>query len=208
MEETYDAVILAAGDYPSHPIPLHVLNSAKFVCCCDSAAVEYINHGGKPDAIVGDGDSMPQAFKERYRNIWHQVEEQADNDQTKATRFCAGMGFRKIAYIGATGRREDHTLGNISLMARYPHDYGVEPTMFTDYGFFKPCLDNITIATRPGLQVSVFNLAAKKISATGLQWPVYAFTEWWQGTLNEATGDTVRIESDGDVVVFVTYDTK
>lgn len=208
MEENYDAVILAAGDYPSHPIPLRILNSAKFVCCCDSAAVEYIRRGGKPDAIVGDGDSLPQALKERYREIWHQVEEQADNDQTKATRFCAGMGLRKIAYVGATGRREDHTLGNISLMARYPHDYGVQPTMFTDYGFFKPCLDSITIATSPGLQVSVFNLAATEISAKGLKWPTFAFTEWWQGTLNEATGDTVRIESDGDVVVFVTYDKK
>lgn len=205
---SFDAVILAAGTFPTHPIPLAVLNSAKFVCCCDSAAVEYISRGGKPDAIVGDGDSIPQELKQRYSDIWHQVDEQADNDLTKATRFCAALGHKKIAYVGATGRREDHTLGNISLMARYPHDYGVQPTMFTDNGFFKSAHDHISIATQQGLQVSVFNLSAKRISAKGLKWPTYAFTEWWQGTLNEATGRTVQIECDGDVVVFVTYDVK
>ena len=46
-----------------------------------------IEHGKlKPHAIIGDGDSLPQAFKEQYKDILHVVEELSnDNDLTKAT---------------------------------------------------------------------------------------------------------------------------
>ena len=72
-----------------------------------------------PDAIVGDGDSLPEALKQQYAHLLHLEDEQDYNDMTKATRFCMQRGARKIAYIGATGKREDHTLGNISLLAYY-----------------------------------------------------------------------------------------
>ena len=80
-----------------------------------------------PHAIIGDGDSLPQAFKEQYKDILHVVEEQEDNDLTKATLHCGSLGFKRILYVGATGKREDHTLGNISLMMRYFKEFDLEP---------------------------------------------------------------------------------
>ncbi len=59
---TPEAVILANGEYPSHPLPLQMLEEAKFVVCCDGAANEYISRGHTPDIIIGDGDSF-------HRNI-------------------------------------------------------------------------------------------------------------------------------------------
>ena len=38
---TPEAVILANGEYPSHPLPLQMLENAEFVVCCDGAANEY-----------------------------------------------------------------------------------------------------------------------------------------------------------------------
>lgn len=202
-----DAVILAAGSYPSHKIPIDILRRAKYVCCCDSSAEEYIRRGLTPNAIVGDGDSLPSELKLRYKDILHIVSEQEDNDLTKATRHCIGHGFNSIAYIGATGKREDHTLGNISLMANYQRTFGLHPVMFTDHGFFLPSTGRIEVSTRVGQQISVFNLTAKSICSEGLRWPAYTFDELWQGTLNEATTDTVIIESDGVVLIFVNYNT-
>ena len=37
---TPEAVILANGEYPSHPLPLQMLENAEFVVCCDGAANE------------------------------------------------------------------------------------------------------------------------------------------------------------------------
>lgn len=204
-EEAFDAVILGAGDYPSHPIPLKILDNAPFICCCDSSAISYIAHGHTPNAIVGDGDSLPQDYKKHFAAVWHQVDEQDDNDQTKATRYCVSLGKRRIAYIGATGRREDHTLGNISLMSNYLRTFDVHPIMFTDHGYFIPIKGKAVISTFFGQQISIFNLSAQHIVSHGLKWDAYPFTEWWQGTLNEALGNTITIEADGDVVVFLNY---
>ncbi len=55
---TPEAVILANGEYPSHPLPLQMLKNAEFVVCCDGAANEYILRGHTPDVIIGDGDSL------------------------------------------------------------------------------------------------------------------------------------------------------
>lgn len=88
----FDAVILADGDYPTHPLPLKVLEEARFLVCCDKAGMEYIERTGKtPDAIVGDGDSLPEAFKHRYADIWHKVDEQDYNDLSKAARYMSQL---------------------------------------------------------------------------------------------------------------------
>ena len=53
------------------------------------------------------------------RQILHRISDQETNDQTKAVNFLLAQGKRRIAIIGATGNREDHTLGNISLLSDY-----------------------------------------------------------------------------------------
>ncbi len=206
--ELFDAVILGNGDFPSSTTPLALLESANFLCCCDGAAVGCISRGYKPDAIVGDGDSLPEDFKETYRDIIHLEDEQEDNDLTKATRHCVRLGFRRIAYVGATGKREDHTLGNISLIERYMSEMGLTPVMFTDYGCFIPGCGTETFETFPRQQISIFNFTCNKITGTGFRWDTYPYRSLWQGTLNEAKGDSVTIEADGTYLCFFTYEAK
>lgn len=203
-----DCVILGAGDFPRHDIPLSLLRSAHYLCCCDGATQSLVERGVVPDAIVGDGDSLPQAFKERFKNILHIVTEQDDNDLTKATRFCMSQEYGKIAYIGATGKREDHTVGNISLLARYHHELRLQAAMFTDYGVFVPCEGGFAFRTFPRQQVSLFNMTCKTLSSCGLKYPAYATTEWWQGTLNEAKGTEITLHGDGVYIAYLTYEAK
>lgn len=147
ITESYhpEAVIIAGGDYPTHPIPLALLRHAKFVCCCDGTAQTYIEHGYIPHAIVGDGDSLTEEFKTKYQSIFHHISEQEDNDLTKATRYCMAKGYTSICYLGATGKREDHTLGNISLLIRYMHAFHIQATMVTDHGYFTPAEGKISL---------------------------------------------------------------
>ena len=84
---THEAVILANGEYPVHPLPLQVLADAKYVVCCDGAANEYISRGHTPDIIIGDGDSLLPEYKKRFSSIIHQIPDQETNDQTKAVHY-------------------------------------------------------------------------------------------------------------------------
>ncbi len=203
-----DAVILAAGDYPSHNIPLSILQEAKYVCCCDGSAVDYIIKGNTPNAIVGDGDSLSEEFKEKYASILHTETEQDYNDLTKATRFCLSKGYKVIVYLGATGKREDHALGNISLLAWCIDHFDVYPVMITNYGYFVPARESNVFRTFIGQQISIFNVNCKKIKSKGLKWDAYAGEWFWQGTLNEAIGNEVELDADGLYLVYRTFESK
>ena len=201
----FDAVILADGEFPTADIPLQILREAKFLCCCDGAAAKAIAQGFMPDAIVGDGDSLEPEFKIRYADIIHMESEQDDNDLTKATRFCIAKGFRHIAYLAATGKREDHTIGNIFLLPRYVLQFGITPEIYTDHGWFSVINGTTELPSFPGQQVSIFNITGKKVEGEGLTWPPYTYNELWQGTLNEAKSDRILLKTDGIMIVFRTY---
>ena len=200
MKTLFDVVIVANGVFPTNEIPLGILKNARHIVACDGA----IKHVPQAEIIVGDGDSVPPVYHDRLI----QIEEQEDNDLTKATRYCLSMKWHKIAYLGCTGKREDHTLGNIGLLMRYFRTMGVEGMMFTDHGFFTPVYGNHTFISKKGQQVSIFNFGCKQLTSEGLKWNSYAYDEWWQGTLNEALGDKFSFCADGYYLVYQTYDIK
>ena len=204
MEYPFEAVIVAGGDYPTAPQPLDVLHNAPYVVCCDGAADRYIATGHVPDAIVGDGDSISAYNRTKYASRMHIVAEQETNDQTKAVNFLLGKEMHNIAIVGATGRREDHTIGNISLLIEYARA-GAQVRSFTDHGVFIPCNGDTTLKCRKGQQVSIFSITARELSAEGLLYPIYDFTNWWQGTLNECTGEEFTIHAEGEYLLFLNY---
>ena len=203
-DKIFDAVIVAGGESPTATVPLDILHNAPYVVCCDGAADRYIATGHIPDAIVGDGDSISAENREKYAHLLHIIAEQETNDQTKAVHFLMEQGKRRIAIVGATGLREDHTIGNISLLVEYAR-MGCDVCSFTDYGIFIPCNGTTTHKCHKGQQVSIFSITAKDLSAEGLRYPIYDFSNWWQGTLNECTGDEFTINATGWYLLFINY---
>ena len=199
-----DAVILGNGEYPTHSMPETMLIMAPYVVCCDGSADEHIRRGFIPNAIIGDGDSLSAENKDRFREIFHQIDDQETNDQTKAVHFLLDQGKKVIILVGATGKREDHTLGNISLLLDYMKS-GMEVRTITDYGVFVPAKDTQTFAAHPGQQISIINFGAKVLQGEGLVYPLSDFTNWWQGTLNDATSDEFTIHCTGEYLVFLAF---
>ena len=199
-----DAVILANGDYPSAKLPLQILADAPYVVCCDGGANEYIAQGHLPDVIIGDGDSLSEENRSMHVSLIYYNPDHKTNDQTKAIQFLFSQGKQRIAIVGATGKREDHTIGNISLLIEYMR-MGADVCMYTDYGVFIPCKDTCVFDCYPGQQVSIFNFTAKGLKSKGLAYPIYDFTTWWQGTLNCCTDTSFTIEAEGEFLIFLNY---
>ena len=109
----------------------------------------------------------------------------------------------RFCYLGATGKREDHTLGNISLMLYYYRQLAIDPVMITDYGYFVAASGTTRFESFPEQQVSIFNATCKELSSNGLKWDIYPFSELWQGTLNEALSNEFTIQADGDYIISV-----
>jgi thiamine pyrophosphokinase len=200
-------IILANGSFPCHEIPVAFLKNASRVICCDGAARPLIEFGLDPFAIVGDCDSLDKEILKKYKDRIFRDPEQETNDLTKAVKWCSEKGFMDITIVGATGKREDHTLGNISLLIEYA--LTVDVYMVTDYGIFYPVFKSCSFKSSPGQQVSFFSISPEtEITSSGLLYPLKKrkLKNWWEATLNETTGDSFSLEFEsGQVLVFLKF---
>jgi len=200
-------VVVADGSFPSHPVPLGHLRDADRIVCCDGSAENLLDAGFIPEAIVGDLDSFSGELAVRYKDIIYRDEDQNTNDLTKAVKWCKEKGLNDIVIVGATGKREDHTLGNISLLLEYIKD--IKVIMVTDTGILLPLLGSSEISSFPGQQVSVFSILPEvEISSQGLRYPLYRkkIGNWWEATLNEALGESFSLDfSNGRVIVYLKF---
>ena len=201
-------VILGNGDFPRKAYPLYLLDSADAVVCCDGAAVPYLRYTRRrfgaermPEAVVGDLDSLPKTVRERLAPIVIHEAEQDDNDQTKAMRYVLAHypEVTDIHILGATGKREDHTIGNMGLLMEYTRLFdleGIRVEMVSDYSTAFALTDSCELHVGKGRRVSLFSPDnSLTIRSEGLEWPTDAvvFDNWWPATLNRATEDVVKL---------------
>ena len=197
-------VIVGNGEFPTTPLTLKILKEATTVILCDGAANSYIKTGRNFDVIIGDGDSVSTEVKQNYASKIIINSDQETNDQTKAINFLYSKGITEISIIGATGKREDHSLGNISLLIDYMQR-GVNAKIFTDYGVFIPITGISKILVNPKQKVSIFNYNCTEMSAIGLKYPIRAFNALWQGTLNEALNNEIIISTNGQYLLYLAH---
>jgi len=206
MRTDFDAVVVANGVFPRDGLPLSVLSHLRDdLFCCDGAANRLMKAGFIPKAVIGDGDSILPQVRSMLSDRFIKLSEQENNDLTKTVHHCVLRGYKRLCILGATGNREDHTLGNISLLADYMDLAEVE--MWTDNGTITPAVGNVEFESYGGQQVSIFCFEPKPLTVHGLRWKIEnrILTRWWQASLNEAEGDSFKIETSGKVVVFRQY---
>lgn len=198
-------IIVAAGEFPQRGETLDLLREGDVVVCCDGAVEELIKFR-IPDFIVGDMDSISEENLARFKDIIFSESEQEYNDLTKAVRFTLrhaqnAEGTLAITILGATGKREDHTLGNISLLMMYADmiPAGAKIEMVTDRGRFVPIHGEGELYVGKGREISIFATdPTLKITTLGVEYPtdevVFDQWSWWKATLNVAKEDTITFK--------------
>ncbi len=74
-----------------------------------------------PDYVVGDFDTADEALMEKYKKmphiVWEVHKPEKDETDTELARSCAvALRCEEIAFLGATGGRLDHLIGNIHAL--------------------------------------------------------------------------------------------
>ena len=198
-------MILANGLFPSEQPCLSILKDAEKIICCDGAADKLIDSGLTPQVIIGDLDSLSEEAKAKHRSILIRDEDQESNDLTKAIRYCMEQAYASVSILGATGLREDHTLGNISLMLEYFP--GIELRILSDFGSFFLVKSGEAVTCRVGEKISIFSVDNRIcVSARGLKYSLeeLQLSNWYRASLNEATSDrfVLHYESDLPLIVY------
>lgn len=209
MITSIKCIIVANGEFPHKELTLRLLHTAEIIIACDGATRKLLANNIEPTYIIGDLDSLSKEIRLFYADRIREVNDQETNDLTKAVDFALEMGIREVAILAATGLREDHTLANIALLANYAQRLD-RVEIISDYGCFKAVSKTSSFASHPGQQVSIFTLPPfVAITSVGLRYPIdqRTFTHWWEGTLNEATGNSfaLTLADEGRVIVYRTH---
>lgn len=232
-----NVVILAAGEYPRKAYPRYLLSSADALVCCDGAVRAALRHGLRVDAVVGDMDSapgsltgppspgsptgttVPSSLSDSPSGFSGEIvreDEQETNDLSKAMRFVLAKwpSADAITILGATGKREAHTLGNLALLMEYEKEYGfwgrgVNVQMVSDFSTIFVVGDSCSLDVGEGRDVSFATCdQGLSVHSEGLQWPLdgVVFDNWWKATLNRATADRISLKFNHPAPLLVILD--
>ena len=214
------AVIIDNGAFPKKEYPRYLLRQADCIICCDGALMKYFRNmeavfgrERMPDMVVGDMDSISPAARKRFTGKFVHIAEQDTNDQTKAVTYVVENipEITDIYILGGSGEREDHTIGNLSLLMEYARKFGdrLHIEMVSDWSTAFAVTDTTEISCGIGRSFSLFSPdSSLTIKSKGLEWPTdeVVFDNWWKATLNRASEDTVRLEFSHPSVALVILD--
>ena len=202
------AVIICAGDFPQKEYPKYLISTADYIICCDGAFQTWLKKAPSifgdlrlPNAIVGDMDSLSPSIQKKYSSIIVRIAEQDTNDQTKAFKYII-ENYKDVEYIhilGASGKREDHTIGNLSLLMEYcrmPIRDNLQIDIVSDYSTAFAITDSCELHIGEGRTISIFSPDnSLNIESEGLVWPTdsVVFDNLWKATLNKTSSDIVKL---------------
>lgn len=202
------AVILCDGDHPPvNDINLAIEKSDLFIAADGGGNVAH-SMSLIPDVIIGDLDSYNQTGNEQSEIILDR--DQNTNDLEKALQFALSKSVNMVTVYGATGKRVDHTLKNLSVLLQFN-------TRFQSIRF-KDCYSTMFIIQSPfridlpvGTSVSLFPISGKveNIRSEGLRYKLHNDTlenGVMDGTSNQTTKKRVEIEFEkGDLLFLINH---
>ena len=205
-------VIIAGGDFPKKEYPRLLVREADIIVCCDGNALKaflrnrksiFGNETRLPDAVVGDLDSLSDSLSGEYKDLLVRVAQQDDNDLAKAFHHVVGKypDVDRITFLAATGKREDHTIGNLGQLmefARFLDSSGRDISLeaISDHSTIIPITDSCELFVGEGRKVSLFSPDnTLNIKSEGLVWQTggVVFDNWWKATLNRTVSPIVSL---------------
>ena len=201
-------ILLANGNYPNHPIPLKKIHTAGSIICCDGAVNKLSEEGYTPHIIIGDLDSIEAKYKKKYHDKLYHIVDQNENDLRKAIKWINSQKIEHVTILGATGKREDHTLGNIFTFLQFPINFNCR--IITNFGTFTLIKGAMELKSFKGEKISLFSINSKiKISSDGLKYNFnkYTINTLYSCTLNESIESVIKLNiSHGRILAYQVFD--
>ena len=184
------ALILANGHPPSKRLMKKLLKTADVFICADGGANTAARLGLRPNIVIGDLDSIQAATLRKFSRVpARRIADQNSTDLEKAFSWALRRGYREIVVAGAAGKRIDHSIGNLSALAKFSRKARV---VFVDEQSELVSVGNAYELTAPaGTVVSLIPLSlCEGIVTKGLKWELR--NESLKLGMREGTSNVVR----------------
>ena len=190
VPEEKPVIIIVNGPLPPEEFVQKYIEHAYMIICADGGANRIAGFEIQPDIIIGDMDSVTKETLQKLSNITLiRRPEQESSDLQKALEFIESrvQGKQKVVVLGASGERQDHFLGSISLLPQFADRLSVE--IVDEWCTIRFVGKHMMITGVPGQIVSLWSLSAKAtgVTTTGLKYPLRnaALAQGTRGISNE-----------------------
>ncbi|HET6527220.1 MAG TPA: thiamine diphosphokinase [Balneolaceae bacterium] len=164
-------LILCNGDPPSKQLFLSAFSACDYFIAADGGGNIARDFGQTPDVVIGDLDSFESRSDDTFEVVFDP--DQYSNDLEKALQLALKKQGTHVQVLGATGKRLDHTLKNLSVLKQFDNQF--EEIVFKDnFGDTFLIPRRFAIDLPPGTPVSLFPLSGRVngITTSGLKYPL------------------------------------
>lgn len=204
----FKSVILCDGEPPDSGLILSELRDSNLFIAADGGAYRAAEMDLQPDIITGDLDSYIVTGNEKATIIHNP--DQETNDLEKALNVALENNSTHTVVFGATGKRIDHTLKNISVLLQFNSRF--ESILFRDQSSTLTIIESPFCAEFPlHSSISLFPLSGEVTGLTtrGLRYPLKNESlknGVRDGTSNESIEKIVEIEfKKGDLLLVLNH---
>lgn len=201
-----NTLILCNGQPPSRQLFRECREWADFFIAADGGGNLAHDFESLPDVVIGDLDSFEHRETASYEIVFDP--DQETNDLEKALDRALKENSTHVVVLGATGKRLDQTLKNLSVLKQFNDAF--ESLIYRDnFGDILLIPDSFSKKLEIGTQVSLFPLSGQVtgIKTEGLKYPLNdekLKNGVRDGSSNEVISNPVKISHhEGDLLLFI-----
>lgn len=200
------AVLLCDGEIPTKKQIRNDLSDASLFVAVDGGGHAAQRLELLPDVIIGDLDSYKPTGEETPKVI--KDPDQETNDLEKALSYAATHSVTDVVVFGATGKRLDHTLKNLSVLLQF--DSHFSSILLRDYYSTIELIHSPFHRKIPvGTSISLFPLSGsvENITTKGFKYPLtngILKNGIQDGSSNQTICETIDITFDTGDLLFIT----
>jgi thiamine pyrophosphokinase len=201
-------VVVANAPWRWHAPFVELVRGAECVLAADGGANHLARIGVRPNAVVGDLDSIRPGVRSWVGE--ERMVVRADQDFTdlhKTLEFAfEERNARQVIVLAATGGRLDHDLENLALLVRWASRGSLE--LRDERHRVVPVIDETELATTPGQGISLMPVGrCERVFTRGLHWelrgePLDLAGRTSVSNLSEGDRTAIRVEG-GALLVFL-----
>lgn len=165
------ALLICNGEKPGLWLkPL--ARQADFILAADGGAGAALAAGVRPDAVIGDLDSISPAARRALADTpFIAIKRQDNTDLEKALDWLTAQSFDECIIVGAAGGRLDFTLGNI--LSLRPYLKKIKVCLRGENWSLFPLRTGRTFSARPGARLSLLALEpCRGVTLRGVKYPL------------------------------------
>ena len=201
-------VVVANAPWRWRAIFVELVRGAECVLAADGGANHLARIGVRPDAVVGDLDSIRPGVRSwvgEERMVLRTDQDFTDLHKTLEFAFDERRA-RQVIVLAATGGRLDHDLENLALLVRWASRGSLE--LRDERHRVVPVVDKTELATTTGQGISLMPVGrCESVFTRGLRWELHGEPLDLTGrtsvsNLSEGDRTEIRVEG-GALLVFL-----